>query len=259
MSDKTKMHHRIMHALPFVPSRKRRRFFEIERHYGGWSLKMQAFETLNHYDLITLLLVAREFLRGNYQDLGYKDKDSDTRERVRIRLDLELLVKERGLHNKRPNRISLVMSLERFHKCHFEVRQGNEVTQSWIISDLRYDEAACWAEIDCNKRFLEWCARGILVNWRRLSAYGNNGNAVLIDAYLQGTKQRKHGRWVYRSWIDDDTAISIIDPHRKLPRKEAMRQIKEAFALMEQHGMPKYEYDKVYGRWVRQIRELSEV
>lgn len=254
----TKIHHRIMHALPFVPSRKRKKGFEITRHYGDWSLKMQAFETLNHYDLITLLLVAREFLRGNYQDLGYKD--NDIRKRVRICLDLELLVKERRLHNKRTNRMSLVMSLERFHKCHFEVRQGNEVTQSWIISDLRYDEAqARWAEIDCNARFLEWCARGILVNWRRLSAYGNNGNAVLIDAYLQGTKQRKHGRWVYRSWIDDDTAISIIDPHRELPRKEAMRQIKEAFALMEQHGMPRYEYDRVYRRWVRREKMRSEV
>jgi len=259
MSDyRSKMHHRVMHALPFVPSRKRQKGFEIERHYGDWSLKMEAFETLNHYDLITLLLIAREYLRGNFEELGYKD--GDTRKRVRIRLDIVRLVKERGLHNQRTNRMSLIRSLERFHSCKFEVRQNGEITKSWVISDMRWDdEQGRWAEIDCNERFLSWCAKGILVNWKRLSDYGNNGNAVLLDAYLQGTKQRKGGRWMYRNWIDADTAINIIDPHGQLPRKEAMRQLREAFAMMQRHGMPRYEYDRVYQRWVRQDEMRSEV
>jgi len=48
-----------------------------------------------------------------------------------------------------------------------------------------------------------------LVNWQRLSSYGNNGNAVLIDAYLQGVKQRagKKG-WKFRDWIAEETLIN---------------------------------------------------
>ena len=98
-----------------------------------------------------------------------------------------------------------------------------------------------------------------MVNWQRLSSYGNNGNAVLIDAYLQGVKQRagKKG-WKFRDWIAEETLIDIIDPHGKLERKEALRQIREAFELMYANGVPKYEYNKIYKRWEREEYASSE-
>jgi hypothetical protein len=253
----TKMHHRIMHALPFVPSRKRQKGFEITRHYGSWSLTMRAFETLNHYDLITLLMISREYIRGNYVDLGYSS--TDERRRVRIRIDIEKIIRERGLNNKKSNRMSFLKSLLRFYQCSFEVKDQNGVcVSSWIISDAKYDhEQAKWAEIDCNARFLEYCARGIMVNWKRLSQYKDNGIAVILDTYLQGTKVKKDGRWQYRKWISEETVCDLLDPFGTQRLYKVRQQAREAFGLMAVHGMPRYEYDKVYKRWIRQDVSLD--
>jgi len=253
----TKMHHRIMHTLPFVPSRKRQKGFEIVRHYGTWSLHMKAFETLNHYDLITLLFLAKRYLEHDFQDLGRREDDG--RRLVRVDIDLEQLVKERGLHNKRPNRHSVVASLERLMNCNFTVISEEGRTSAWVIAALHHDKQEKNVEVDCNARFLEWCARGILVNLGRLVAYGDNGVAVLVDTYLQGRKQQKDGRWVYRDWVGENELFGLLDPHKKMPRFRLRQQLGGAFGLLEQHGMPRYTYNRARRRWERGLRSKSEV
>lgn len=258
MSNLTKMHHRIMHTLPFVASRKRQKGFDIVRHYGDWSLHMRAYETLNYYDLITLLFLAKRYLEQDYEDLGYREDDG--RRVVRMALDLETLVKERGLHNQRTNRHSVVASLERLMDCKFTVITADGTkTAAWIIAALQVDRDEKRVEVDCNARFLDWCAKGVLVNLGRLVQYRDNGVAVLVDTYLQGTKQRKGGRWMYRDWISEDKLFELIDPHDQVPAYKLRQQLKNAFALMSQHGMPKYTYNRTRKRWVRSVRSKSEV
>lgn len=254
----TKMHHRIMHAVPFVPSRKRQKGFEIVRNYGDWSLHMQAYETLNHYDLVTLLFLAKCYLQHEFEDLGYREDDG--RRVVRIAIDLETLVKERGLHNERVNRHSVVLSIKRLMNCKFTIiaADGTETT-AWIISAVSVDAKEKRVEVDCNARFLEWCAKGILVNLGRLVKYGDHGVAILVDAYLQGTKQKKNGRWVYRDWIAENKLFELIDPHGQMPAYTLRQQLKKAFLLMASHGMPEYQYNKTRKRWERVVRGKSEV
>lgn len=254
----TKMHHRIMHTLPFVPSRKRQKGFEIIRHFANWSLHMRAHETLNHYDLITLLFLAKRYLAQDYEDLGYRLDDG--RRVVRLKIDLELLVKERGLDNHRNNRHSVVLSLERLMSCQFTVIEvDGSRTAAWIISGMRIDGDEKKVDVDCNARFLEWCGKGILVNLGRLCAYKDNGVAVLIDAFLQGTKQKKGGRWMYREWVSEDVLFNIIDPHKTQARQRLRGYIKNAFALMAAHGLPHYFYNKTRRRWERPLRSRAEV
>jgi hypothetical protein len=253
----SKMHHRIMHALPFVASRKRQKGFDIVRHYGDWSLHMRAYETLNYYDLITLLFIAKRYLEGDYEDLGYRENDG--RRVVRLKLDLEVLVKERGLQNQRGNRHSIVASLERLMDCKFTVIEAGTKTAAWIIAALQADDQEKTVEVDCNARFLEWCARGVLVNLGRLVKYRDNGIAVLVDTYLQGTKQRKSEHWVYRSHIHETKLFELIDPHQQVPAHKLRQQLKYAFELMHKHGMPLYVYNKTRKRWERAERCKSEV
>jgi hypothetical protein len=255
----SKMHHRIMHALPFLASRKRQKGFDLIRHYGDWSLHMRAYETLNYYDLVTLLFLAKRFLEQDYQELGYRDDDG--RRVVRLSLDLELLVRERGLHNQRTNRHSVVASLERLMDCKFTVIESNGTkTAAWIISALQTDKHEKNVEVDCNARFLEWCSRGVLVNLGRLVQYGDNGVAVIVDTYLQGTKRRAaNGRWMYREWIRETDLFELIDPHKTQPHYKLRQQLRNAFALMQAHGMPQYTYNKLRKRWERGMQCKSEV
>lgn len=254
----TKMHHVIIHTLPFVPSRKRQKGFEITRNYGKWSLHMKAFETLNYYDLITLLFLAKCYIeKKDCTDLGYSKDDG--RRIVRISIDLEQLVIERGLHNERTNRHTVVSSLERLMTCQFTVIEETKRTAAWIIAAVQTDSDEKVAEVDCNAKFLEWCARGVLVNLHRLVKYKDNGVAVVVDSFLQGTKQRRQGVWMYREHVDEEKLFDLIDPHNTQKKFKLRQQLREAFALMEQHGMPRYTYNKTRRRFERSMTSSDEI
>lgn len=246
----TRMHHRVMHALPFVPSRKRKRGFQIVRRWGKWILKVEALETLNHYDLITLLLLSRSYLEGDFQDLGV---GNDDRRRVRIRLDVERLTRERGLLNKKVNRMTFIKSLLRFKKCdlEFSYPEDGEVISSWFLSDVKFDPEGRWAEVDANAKFLSMCAKGIVVHWKRLASYGDDACAVILDAYLQGTKRKVGKTWKYRDWISEEEVFDLIDPDHSNPNKKNRQLAKNAFRKLEQAGLPSYRYDRVGRRWCR--------
>jgi hypothetical protein len=244
------MHHKIIHALPFVPSRKRSKGFEINRAWGNWELNIKAWETLNYYDLITLLLISRAYAEGEYKDIS---KSNDDRRRVRVTLDLSKLVKDRGVMNKATNRRTMLKSLLRLQGVNLTFKTEGSTQTSWLFSDVKADDKNISIEIDANARFLELCIRnGVLINWKRLAGYGDDGVAIIFDAFLQGTKV-KHGKgWVYRDWISEEEAFELIDPEGAQETKELRRQSQKAFELMHDAGLPEYAYDKVYKRWRRE-------
>jgi len=247
----SKLDHKIVHALPFVPSRKRRKGYEVVRRWSNFELEVFARETLNHYDLITLLLMVRRYIGDDYEIKG----EHDGRKLVSMRFDLAALVKERGIKNDYNNRRTLAKSFLRFKHVDLTFRYDDgETISSWLVYEVKYDERGYRrVEVLMNERFLKYCVdAGILLNWRRLAAYGNNGVAVIVDAYLQGVKQKVNGRFMYRSWIDEETLFRLIDPDLTRQPKHLREDLKEAFALMHGQGMPLYTHDPVNGRWVRQ-------
>lgn len=249
----SKLHHKIVHALPFVPSRKREKGYEVVRRWSNFRLEVYARETLNHYDLITLLLMVRRYIEGEFSIKG----EHDGRKLVAMRFDLEMIVRERGLKNDYNNRKTLAESFLRFKHVDmtFKYDDGTAVA-SWLVYEVKYDEKSYrFAEVLMNERFLKYCVEaGILLNWRRLVAYGDNGVAAIVDTYLQGVKQRTRtgGGYKYRDWINEETLFRLIDPGMTREEKYLRRDLKEAFALMHKHGMPLYTYDRASKRFVRQ-------
>jgi hypothetical protein len=75
-----------------------------------------------------------------------------------------------------------------------------------------------------------------MVNWKRLSQYKDNGIAVILDTYLQGTKVKKDGRWQYRKWISEETVCDLLDPFGTQRLYKVRQQAREAFGLMAVHG-----------------------
>jgi hypothetical protein len=59
----TKIDHNTLHFLPFLPTRKRQKGYYIKRTWGELIIEIIAFETLNTYDLVTLLFVTKEYLK----------------------------------------------------------------------------------------------------------------------------------------------------------------------------------------------------
>ena len=254
----SKLHHKIVHALPFVPSRKRQKGFEITRHYGNWSLTLKAWETLNYYDLITLLLMVRKYIERDFEVKG----KHDGRKLIAMKFDLTTLTKERELSNQFNNRKTLAKSFLRFKRVDLEFRYPDgSMVSSWLVYEVKADEKS-WktVEVLMNERFLEYCVdAGILLNWKRLSKYKDNGVAVILDAYLQGVKQRKGKSWKYRDWIDEKTVFKLIDPNSSQKSHHLKEQAKEAFSLMHDNGLPFYRYNNVYKRWEREVQTVSEV
>lgn len=244
-----KLHPEIMHLMPVVPSRKRVKGYEITRKWGAVKLTATAPESLNHHDLITLGFLARAHQRGQYEAA---EPSSDGKERVKVVLDVTEVVKERGLHNKMPNRRSFINSVVRWHHTHLKIEDADRVRHTWLVSDVEYDKQFKHVEVYANKAWLDWCIRnGIIVHLQRLVKYRDHGVAVLVDAWLQSTKQRTGKGYAFRDKVSEEELFALIDPYGKKQNHHLRQELKEAFVLLEQAGLPPYVYDRVTRSWFR--------
>jgi len=253
----SKLDYRTLHFLPFLPTRKREQM-EIERKWGNVSFKAKAPESLNTYDLITLMFVIKKYLKQDWDII-----EIDGKKNAVMKLDLVKLVKERGVHNKKINRKTILDSILRLSKVDLFFTKNGKTSMTKYIYDVKYDNDYKEIEIFANKKFIEAVInKGILVNLSNFlklekEANGRTEYAILLYAFMQGTKTKFtiKGRTLlkWREKYREDLLFDILNLNNtNLDKRKKREKIKEAFNVLHKNfDIPKYTYDKFDEMWVR--------
>jgi len=251
-----KIDHSTLHLLPFVPSRKRKKGYALTRTFGDTEMTITAKETLNAYDLMTLLYIVKEYTIN-----GYKGGYLGDREVAGIDIDTKKFLLNRGILNKKPNKETLKNSIKRLKTIDIEFRKKNtneEIYTSYIYEIIIKDDLSKF-RIFANKAFIDLVAEnGILINLERLNIYGSKDQySVLLDLYLQGTKiptKRKNQKiYVYREKftfreIEQTLKLDITN----LRHSDKLEVIRDTFNVLHKKGnMPEYKYDNIGEKWLK--------
>jgi len=246
----TKIDHRTIHFLPFLPARNRSLGYKLERKWGKEKIIITAIETLNTYDLITFLLVLKEYTNSAYTTGKIKDKEF-----AEIVIDVKKILKERGIINKKINRETLFKSLKRLRSIELEIiTETSRVVTSYFY-EIEADNELNTVKILANKKYIDQLIqKGIIINFNRILSYNKKEQyTILLDLYLQGTKNtKKSNGFSYRNFYKNDeieTALKLdlID----LPRFKKRQIIKKSFENLFKNANIKYIYNKDEDIWVK--------
>lgn len=260
INDYCKINDKTLHLLPFVASRKRQKGFEIERQWGKWKLNLSAPETMNTIELITLSQMLQDYQRS--PDLWAVSGSLDGEPVLKREINIAEMVKARGLPNKKGNRETILKSIYRWYQSELKythIENGSEHYTRYIHSFKNHDpQKITSVTINVNKGFLEFCLKsGLMFNWKRLTLY-KTGHAQLLDAFLQGTRDKrkadgKNVTYRYRDVYSEDILMDGIGlSDSGLSAKDKRRTLKATFKEIQALGdLPEYKFDSVYKRWVR--------
>ena len=255
----TKLDHKTLHFLPFLPSRTRRKKFTLKGVWGKTQFIVKAPETVNSYDLITLMFVTKAYLKKNWH-AGYIEEEK--KKIAGLELDLEQTCRERGILNKKVNRETILMSLMRLSHVDLFFTVDKETTMTKYIYEIKYDLDYKKVKIYANKRFVQFISnKGILLNLNnfvKLEQSKSSGKeyATLLYAFLAGTKTKIN--WKGKSilkWREKYTeemlfnAIKLNETNMTITDKR--KALKKAFGLLHTElKLPQYIYNKLQ-MWVR--------
>ena len=266
----SKIDHKTLHFLPFLPSRKRTENFKLTREYGEWKLNIKAEKTLNTYDLLTLLYIVKEYLLNGYIGGYFINKKKDKKEEIAgIDINVKQFLLTRGILNKKTNRQTLKKSIERLKSIdltfiHKETKK--EINTSYIYK-TETDENINEITIYANKKFIDFVINnGILINLERLKLYGEKEQyAILLDLYLQGTKliikNKKGTKYIYREkFTNEEIEQALKLDITKMKQWDKRVIIKKAFELLHEKGkLPLYVYDKKKNMWIKTFEEQGKL
>ena len=264
----SKIDHKTLHFLPFLPSRTRKKGFVLTRKYGDWTLDISARETLNIYDLLTLLYIVKEYLANGYNAggfIGTNEEDEEKKEIAGIKLDVKKFLLTRGVLNKKTNRQTLKNSIKRLKTIDltFTNEKKKKETNTSYIYEFVVDADINTITIYANKRFIDFVVtNGILINLERLKSYGNKEQyPILLDLYLQGTKiitkKRNKTKYIYRAKFSNKEIEQVLKLDLTNNRKCDKKQIiKKTFELLHEKGnMPLYTHDEINDIWIKKFDE----
>ena len=165
----SKIDHKTLHFLPFLPSRKRNKGFALTREWGNWILDITARETLNTYDLLTLLYTVKEYLLNGFK-AGCIGEGENKREVAGIKINVKEFLLTRGILNKKPNKNTLKKSIMRLKSIDlvYTNKKTKRENHTSYIYEFDVDENINEITIYANKKFVEFVAsNGILINLER--------------------------------------------------------------------------------------------
>ncbi len=269
----TRMDPDTLHFLPFLPSRNRKDRMEMERRWGKHMLKIRSFETLNAYDLITLMFITREYIHKGYVS-GYIDIDKagGKREVAKVSLDVPLIMKEKGVLNKKKNREAFLRSVWRLKNTELIFYQQDEkkYRYTYYIYEFDVDRDIYQIIIYANKRFVDFVLKsGLLVNMGRVLKYDDKEQyAILLDIYMQSTKvrhTRKYKGYPTTDFLDYRARFSLPEIEHALkldllnvPSWKKMQVIRDAFNKVHSIGkLPLYIYNKDT-KMFEQVKEVRD-
>lgn len=260
VSNYVKMNDKTLHFLPFVPSWKRKRDFEIVRKWGDVVLTLTAPETMNVTELITLSQMLQDYQSNPSEWIDGGNIDGT--QVLKRTLDLSKLVKAKGLMNKLPNRRTVYKSIYRWYQAEllYTSNTDNWERHTRYIYEMKTSDKKSLKDVTVlvNKDFLEFCIQnGLMFNWGRLLQYGNNAYAQLLDAYIQGTRKaikgKKGNTYHYLSVYREERLFQAIGLNdTDLPLKRKREELKMAFETIHKIGeLPKYLFDATHKQWQR--------
>ena len=151
----------MMHVLPVTPSRKRVKGYEktmVTRWGNIESVTIYARETLNTFDLLTLLGITRLFVEGEIYDGGvfYDENGNPVRKMYTISTTKYLFMKKyRNLDPSTPNKRQIETSFNRLADCTWQYKYVNgnlvnvKILMDWkITKEKKY---AFWV----NKKYID--------------------------------------------------------------------------------------------------------
>ena len=204
------------------------------------------------------MFVIREYLK-----LDWDIKEINGKESAVKKFDLVKLEKERGVHNKKINRKTILDNILRLSKVDLFFVKHEKTHVTKYIYDAKYNNDYKEIEIFANKKFIEIVInKGILVNLENFlklekESIGGTRYAFLLYAFMQGTKtkfnvnSRKLLKWreKYREYL----LFDILNLNNtNLDKRKKREKIKKAFNVLHKiFDIPIYKYNKLEERWVR--------
>jgi hypothetical protein len=253
----TKLDDKTLHFLLFLPTRKREKI-EIERKWGDVICKISASESLNTYDLITLMLIIKEYLKHTYHIENLQEQEAAT-----LEIDLVKLIKERNIINKKINRKTLIESILRLINLNLIFIKNNKSHKTKYFYHAEYDENYKKIILYANLKFIRKIENnGILINltdFLKLEKISENGSdyAILLYAFLIGTKAKfrfeKKLILQWRKKYNENILFEILNLNNtNLSKSKKRKKLQKAFNVLHQYlNLPLYTYNKLEEAWIR--------
>jgi hypothetical protein len=263
----TKLDYKTLNLMPFVPTHNRKKDFELTTKWGNTELFIKAPESVNTYDLVTLMFITKAYLKHNWY-AGYIGEGEEKREIAGLELDLEQVCRERQINNEKNNRNTILKSIARLSHIDllFTTNKEKEIMTKYIY-EIRYDKSYKKVKIYANKRFIEFIiSKGILINLsdfvklEKISKESKDTNqkervnyAILLYAFLNGTKEYRGKNLWWREKYSEELLFNVTKlSNTKLEDKKKRQALKQAFELLHKTvNLPKYTFNKNEKMWVR--------
>ena len=258
----TKLDHKTLHFVPFLPTRKRTKKFKLQGKWGKTDFMIKAPESVNTYDLITLMFITKAYLKKNWE-AGYIGEGEEKREIAGLELDLVQVCKERGILNKKANRETILNSVLRLSHVDLFFKKENQEIMTKYIYEVRYDLDYKKAKIYANKKFIEFITdKGILLNLSNFVSLEQTKSeskeyAILLYAFLSGTKTKIEfkGKNIlkWREKYDEELLLNATKLNEtNLPLKRKREELKKAFEILNKElNIPLYAFNKNEKMWIR--------
>jgi len=248
-------------TLPISTLRKRIKGWSVEREYNGLKLSIEAFESLNSYDLITLFQMLDDYSkkRDLWEDKGsMKLSDDEERKLVYRKFNLKELCLQRNILNKKANRKSISDSFKRWYKTEIIYKYPNQTLNTRYIFEFKVDDNFNEIEIIANAQFLDFCLQEnkMVMNWGRLIEYGKNYYALQLDIYIQ-FRTIKYGKtknkYTNPNIIKEETLFNHLGIGEEIKDlKEKRRKSKEAFKKFKEITGIGYIFDNKEEKWIKE-------
>jgi len=249
-------------TLPISTNRKRIKFWMVEREYNGLTLSIQAFESLNAYDLIALLQMLDDYSKNNYtwEYQGTMQINDETKRILKKRkFDLKELCKQREISTNKNNRKSIAESFERWYKAEliYKYKENQVEIHTRYIFEYEVDKNFEKMTIVANTNFLEFCLEnGMAMNWERLIKYGKSYYGLQLDIYLQFNAikiGKKNKKYTYPNIIREETLFKHLGINEEVKDiREKRRKVKQAFQKFEEITGQRYIYNKLERKWLKE-------
>jgi hypothetical protein len=253
----TKLDDKTLHFLLFLPTRKREKI-EIERKWGDVICKISASESLNTYDLITLMLIIKEYLKHTYHIENLQEQEAAT-----LEIDLVKLIKERNIINKKINRKTLIESILRLINLNLIFIKNNKSHKTKYFYHAEYDENYKKIILYANLKFIRKIENnGILINltdFLKLEKISENGSdyAILLYCFLIRTKTKfKFDNKVQLQWREkykEEILFKILNLNNtNLSTSKKREKLKKAFNILHKYlNLPQYKFNNIEEIWIR--------
>jgi len=241
-------------VLPISTGRTRTKGWTAERTYNGLTISIEAFESLNGYDLLALFQMLDDYQKKpkewKYQGKMQIDDESE-RILMRREFDLKQLCKQRNISTHKNNRKSIAESFDRWYKAELRYQYENQSEiKTRYIFEYKIDKEFNKAIIVANTNFLDLCLKsGMAMNWERLTKYGKSQYGLELDIYMQFRAIQitgKKGKYRYPNVVKEQTLFNHIGIEREVrDAKEKRRKLKNAFDKFYEVAGQKYILQKL--------------